>query len=37
MFLYAKLVVTNLYAQPSLAQLKEEIAPDRLPNGLEQA
>jgi NACHT domain len=37
MFLYAKLVVTNLFAQPSQAQLREEIGPNRFPKGLEQA
>ena len=37
MFLFAKLVMTNLYNQTSRANLKRELEPDRFPSGLEQA
>ncbi|KAF2726766.1 hypothetical protein EJ04DRAFT_452711 [Polyplosphaeria fusca] len=37
MFLYAKLVTWNLYEQPNRKKFLEEIRPDRLPDGLEQA
>ncbi|KAK4202169.1 NACHT domain-containing protein [Triangularia verruculosa] len=37
MFLYAKLVMENLEAQPSLESLREELHPSRFPKGLEQA
>jgi hypothetical protein len=37
MFLYAKLVVTNLEAQPSQAHLREEVGPNIFPKDIEQA
>lgn len=37
MFLFAKLVMMNLYAQPSKTELRKEIHPSRFPQGLEQA
>jgi hypothetical protein len=37
MFLYAKLVMGNLYNQPTRQQLLEEITTSRFPQGLEQA
>ena len=37
MFLYAKLVMGNLYAQPTKQQILGEIEISRFPQGLEQA
>ncbi|KAF2642210.1 hypothetical protein P280DRAFT_449775 [Massarina eburnea CBS 473.64] len=37
MFLYAKLVTWNLYEQPTWRLFLQEICPDTLPDGLEQA
>ena len=37
MFLYAKLVLTNLYGQTTRAQLQAELQLDKLPRGLDQA
>lgn len=37
MFLYAKLVTWNLHEQPNRKKFSEEIRPDRLPDGLDQA
>ena len=37
MFLFAKLVLMNLYAQPSKNELRREMDPSRFPKGLEQA
>jgi hypothetical protein len=37
MFLYAKLVMMNLQAQPSLYDLKNELEPDCFPSGLDEA
>jgi hypothetical protein len=37
MFLFAKLVMINLFAQTTREQLLEETKPSRFPNGLEQA
>ena len=37
MFLFAKLVLTNLYEQPSKDELLREMDPSRFPQGLEQA
>lgn len=37
MFLYARLVMENLYAQPTSADLKEGIRQDTFPQGLEGA
>ncbi|KAF4628757.1 hypothetical protein G7Y89_g9399 [Cudoniella acicularis] len=37
MFLFAKLVLTNLYDQVSLADLYQELQPDTFPEGFEQA
>jgi len=37
MFLYAKLVLTNLYSQVSLEKLYEELQPGTFPKGFEQA
>jgi hypothetical protein len=37
MFLFAKLVMLNLAAQPTRLKLQEEIGPDRFPKGLGQA
>lgn len=37
MFLFAKLVMPNLYAQPTRHKLLEEIAVSRFPQGLEEA
>jgi hypothetical protein len=37
MFLFAKLVMVNLFAQTTREQLLGETKPSRFPNGLEQA
>ena len=37
MFLYARLVTWNLYEQTSRSDFEEEIAPDRVPEGLDAA
>lgn len=37
MFLFAKLVLTNLYSQTSKAKLYEELQPEAFPKGFEQA
>jgi hypothetical protein len=37
MFLFAKLVLQNLYSQVSRAQLYESLLPQRFPRGLNQA
>ncbi len=37
MFLFAKLVLTNLFAQITLEQLYEELRPETFPKGFEQA
>ena len=37
MFLFAKLVMTNLYNQTSRAKMRTEVHPDRFPDGLDQA
>jgi len=37
MFLFAKLVMENLYSQTSRAKLNKELEPDRFPRGLEEA
>lgn len=37
MFLFAKLVMTNLYGQTTLNQLYRELLPERFPKGLDQA
>jgi hypothetical protein len=37
MFLYAKLVNTNLYEQPTRKQFFEELRPETLPDGLNKA
>lgn len=37
MFLFAKLVMMNLHAQPSKQELRKEVDPRRFPRGLEQA
>jgi hypothetical protein len=37
MFLFAKLVMLNLSAQPTRLELQEEIGPDKFPRGLGQA
>ena len=37
MFLFAKLVLTNLYGQTTRAELSEELQPARFPHGLDQA
>lgn len=37
MFLFARLVLTNLYGQTSGAELFEELQPARFPHGLDQA
>lgn len=37
MFLYAKLVTWNLHGQPDRKHFLEEVQPDILPDGIEQA
>jgi hypothetical protein len=37
MFLFAKLVLTNLAAQLTVEKLHEELQPGTFPNGFEQA
>jgi hypothetical protein len=37
MFLYAKLVMDNLFHQVNLAMMRAELNPQVFPNGLEQA
>lgn len=37
MFLFAKLVMNNLFLQTSRLKLNDELRPDRFPRGLEQA
>jgi hypothetical protein len=37
MFLFAKLVLTNIFAQTTLEQVSEELRPGTFPKGFEQA
>jgi hypothetical protein len=37
MFLFAKLVLTNLFAQATIEKLYEELQPGTFPKGFEQA